>query len=1113
MSTPGFPKDPDDGTIFELQSGLFFIYDASTKSWSRAEGGVLPAVATPMTDGLMSAVDFTKLNRVVVPPPDTTITTEDCDLVFTEGIISITGGDQFLTVDGIEQQDLFVHVDNHSRLLNTAANIDEDNAVVVNRDLHLHSYSFNFGIDVPRLFQFMVDNGKFRVSTKQGERGVAGDRGADGEDELSFGPDGPKGISGANAVFVPGLFSEAIPFKVKDLSKRAIVDITAERVNENENYLVVTRANIGNPDACPNVIRMSTLAESTWLVALEDLTKNTNTTLTVDDCRVCTGEVYYLDVQPMLDEIKAEFTREAERIKTGFEEIVVWWLTVMAGVFDEQKSALCCALEHCRSQTRNVNTRRYIEQSRIQAAISDHSIIVEGDPFGNPTTTEVVETIMSPACEPDGFGTTNKHGLPNNADPIGGHQCVPFVTKVDGIPRKFGECPPGFTPRDVYREFIKSEGTPAGVPVPTPAVPAEISLSSLRSDQEDIITMVQEISDPQPEPKLVRATTQTLDLDVEVPKVTNSVQLYQTILSDEDAKYEIQYVNELGADPVESITGMYAGIKSTTIDGYIVNKFSDDLSPGIYYLCVSNESDITRGFELVIASQNAIFQQGHGAGWSDDLIQEEKQVINDISYAGNTIIKCSQGPLAGHPWWLKMRVLESRRPGTPYSTRCGATGPRWSGIDGRICAELPVTDGNPITRRFGKVGNGQYRDWHTSKCGGYVVPDAVSLRIGGHFSELGDLILCRVDGGSYSGGFNYRGKSAQVLIEQLDTVRVRHYSPIEPSNFKSSVPGQDDSDGSTKFKCTLLAWDGVDCDSDMKGFATVTVDAVPSPWNVEGQWHLDGEEISFYISGIDNDYDVLGASHVLKEHNFVIDDNKAGTHKKVSLDVPKGTYIATLTTCCLKVGNGYIGHVRLRYNMLDKIAEKQFPSLGVIDKEDAARAAYQGLTMQIDHSGGEMSAELVNQISRSTTGQIIIRLIEVDQIRKPVPTFKPQITGDTCQMHVGHLSWFKQGWDTGNCTGASINVAGQDYIIIKRHGRVGSLACAAKFVDPSIAWPTIDGRTLIDVPQTGSVIFKRDTVLEDEIRQAIRDRRYSNSVGDIDSVNIVLFPTVRNALG
>lgn len=434
-----FPQNPEHGTIYEPKPGVFYIYDQTTKTWVRAEGGA-PGLATPLADGLMTAEDLKKLNRIVVPPPQTTLTAENCVGVLESGIIEFRPGDQFLTIEGT------------AKLMNEVAGIGSADAQVVTRQLHQHTNSFDFRIDTDTFYAYMESTGKFRVITTTGRKGPPGDVGPAGQDDLPYGQKGPTGDAGANAPFDISLEVDPISLEKKSTSKRAIVRFDVENVSEEENYLVAYRATIGNPTACPADIRLSSALKSTWAVCMPP--SIANAARGDDECFICTGDLYYIDLSSMLQSIENEFDREVATLKSGMEEIVTFWMTIMAGVFDEQKAALCCALEYCRSQSRNQETRRYIEQSRIQAAHSNHSIIIEGDP---DEETKAV-TIMEPSCLPDGFGSDNRHGLPNNQDPIGGRHCIPFIMlDEDGKPIKYPECPAGFTPRSVYREYIAGQ--------------------------------------------------------------------------------------------------------------------------------------------------------------------------------------------------------------------------------------------------------------------------------------------------------------------------------------------------------------------------------------------------------------------------------------------------------------------------------------------------------------------------------------------------------------------------------------------------------------------------------------------------------------------------------
>jgi len=401
-----FPANPEHGTIFEISSGVYYIYDLSTSSWSRSEGGLLPQLATPVTDGLMAAEDLRKLNKLILPPPQSTITSEDCGVTFSQGYISLSSADQFIVINGEESLRPFSSVSGKAKLMNKAAGITEDNAIIVDRSLHLHSHSFDFKLNLEELRNYLIDTNRLRVITNKGLTGQQGLRGDDGDDELPYGAVGEQGDRGQSALFSGSLISEPIQFRKRSNDRLAVVNIDT-KVDGDDNYLVVTRANIGNPDACPNRVIINSDVSSTWLVALPtDVGINAARRVIGNDCVISieSGGIYYLDIEPLLDAIKSEFETQVSRIKDSMENIVRWWLSVMSAVFDEQKSALCCALEYCKSQSRNNTTRQYIEQSRIQAAASNHSVTMDTAPLSDTSVSTVVKTPMSPVCGA-GFGT------------------------------------------------------------------------------------------------------------------------------------------------------------------------------------------------------------------------------------------------------------------------------------------------------------------------------------------------------------------------------------------------------------------------------------------------------------------------------------------------------------------------------------------------------------------------------------------------------------------------------------------------------------------------------------------------------------------------------------
>jgi len=1345
-----FPKNPENGEIFESSSGVFYAYDSAVNSWFRLEASA-PGAATPVLDGNMVPEDFDKLDRLVIPPPQSTLTSSDTITTFSSGFISLKPGDQF------------INVDTTAPIMNKAAGIEEDDPEYAGRSMHQHTYSFDISVDTEALFNYMVETGKFVVRSQQGPPGPPGDPGVDGDDELPYGQDGQQGSQGSNASYDISLQSEPVQFQKKDLSHRAIIDMDTEEVNSEENYLVVTRANIGNPDACPSSIRLNSLDETSWVVAVPASVDDTQTTWLAQDCLICSGQIYYLDLSNIMNAIRDEFIREATAIRHDMEQICTFWMTIMSGQFDEQKASLCCALEYCRSQHRNTQTRQYIEQARIQAAQTQtltgattdddgnvtftsrgHSVLIDGEPHTSGHSV-VYDRPMDPACEPGGFGAGNANALPNNADPIGGSQCVPGVAIVDGKTVNYPECPPGFIPRDVWREnyvgvpfdnaqpeypsdyspglnleviqstpqnpyqtpsqvYQPSQGATPGrgvsggrstdpatqatliVRIQCPAAGcsgegvtvnvgdrlgdvthvsgvtaangevrfenlsstdnyrvslsapgwlfdpngfSNIRLSSaapttletrvitvgtppppgggqIQDDSEqvvpvsttctsggtNIIKVALESDSTAARQSTVRVFTnrsssgnmicgaqagpngniefenvgfgafsvvveppsgfeasftsaggngrtlssesssvviefKQFDGDYQARRIEFAVRRQASpasagnveIITPDDLQYgefvakqmkepppsltinrktaavELQhaahgpgyhlaYVNRIGVGPEEAIRALGTTRQSHGYDK-LVNHYNDELNDGLYTLCITNNTKSQGGFELFVASQNAKFVQGHGDGWSDNFIQ--KTYINNfgVKFAPNTAIICDKGPAPGIIWWVQFRVVVPKDPPPPYSVECGASGPHISPIDKRLCTE-PRGPG------------GTYEEWVTSKCGSMVLPDALNLS-----GPAGsNIVLCRGVGGNYSTSIVHDSRTYKFLVEQIEPVTVQY----GPSHLSPLKPDQGNKDGGTAFKCTMFVWDSVACSENVSQFASVSAEAKCDPFMIDGEWDLGGRTHKFSIKAIDNAYgDARAASNNIL--TLSVSAASGSPRKDVTGRLQKGEYIVDISECCLKAGDQFTGHIEVEYQVLGGTYVKRFPNLGSHSNEDVTRSAYKGLNMQIEHDGGDVTARLVTPVLGSSSGSIVVRFMNADAPVESTHVSVPKIVTDGCQIHVGYLRWYEEGWKTESCSGLSVNVAGQDYIIVRRSSNAGSGPCGGQFEDPAIAWPTLDGKEFVPLPSTGSVTYKRDKNLESMVSDAIANGRYSNQIGDLDSIKVVLFPT------
>ncbi len=1101
-----FPTNPVPGETIEIQPGQYFVYSAVTNAWTELEGNVNPPLATPIIAGLMTSDDYNKLNEMILPPPQTTLKSEDYNATFASGVITISTADQAISDT---KNGEFVNVDGKAKLMNVAAGIDGDTAEEVARTLHHQAYSFDVSLDVGNIYEYLVNNNKYRVIAKTGKQGKRGETGASGENLLKHGPDGLPGLPGLNATIPINLSADPIPYAKRTKDRRAIIDISTEEVNEDENYLVVTRAVIGNPDAAPDKVKISSLTNSKWVAVIpSDLTKSgpRNTTT----CSIYNGQVYYLDLEPILQSIKNEYLREVEILRDGIERVVSWWLNVMSGKFDEQKAALCCALEYCKSRTRNAELRKYIETTRINAAGFGGQVIMEPNPRES-TAVDLATTVMQTVCG-TGFGSS-RNGLPTNADPVGASACVPVLTIVNGRPYKYNECPAGFTPRSVYRASRQNQFSSRSVSGDFETFEAN-SLAALSESPKQIGSKIAIKNDEgsielfKPLDLLQKPNNRVLNLDQ--PEQADLLQMVRTMGSVQDtidrvsielqtictstANINVHLVSEFGEIP--SGNGIVRRQYSAKT-GHQIFRYNEELVPDVHHVCIINNGPKTGPFKLVIATQNGIITQGIGAGWKPEFIKTSRLADGEYSLAANTLLE-HDGLDEGQKFWLRIKVIADPTLPEPYSSNCGAVGPRISPIDNRVCAELPMSAGNPLLRETRTEGRGGIiHDWNTSNFGSKVVPDAISGTVGGRFAAMGSIVLCRVSGGSYTGGFNYARRSCQVIIEQESSLNITKCSPLRPPQLVTSV----EATGSLSFRCTLLVWSDADCNGAAEEFSTVVSVSPDSEFGLSGVWTLnDNHLVPFEFSGVPNDSAVLNL-HDKTGYTVVLDPKNQDFAKITTIDLPRGSYVAAITDCCLKVGSQFTGYVKITHRDANGPIIRSMPDYGLLDDQEQASSLYKGMTTQITHIGGPVSVELGQPMFGDTSGSISVTFTKADMSTASVVTEEATVVD--CVLHHKELDYLKSVWASGECSGLVADIKGQDYIIMTVDSSIGCLTRST-----AIAWPTFNGIDMVAVPKSGSVPFKIDETLSQAFLDDKAAGRFISPVGDYQAIETVMFPAI-----
>jgi hypothetical protein len=336
ISSGIFPANPSNLEIIVTPKGETYQYSSVYRSWSHIVRPVVP-LATPLSDGLMSAADLYKINNILLNPPKSTLSIPS-GTVISSGYVDLVG-------------------DGYVNINVGPTNITENTALV------------EFSLDFDALAKRLVTNGNITFVTTAGDQGDQGPPGVAGRDSLSVGPRGLPGSDGANSAWPGALVQDNINVKADN---RAIVDISTQEVSPTENYLIVTRANIGNPDACPDTI-IPEDKQSPWMLGISPgATSSTTASAGAVSCSTsCNSVLYYFNVETIVDSVRTHTATYLDSQKTLKEAYVQQEIDKLSSVFEEQKAAIACALERCRSKYRNDDARKYLQTTKIAAASAD----------------------------------------------------------------------------------------------------------------------------------------------------------------------------------------------------------------------------------------------------------------------------------------------------------------------------------------------------------------------------------------------------------------------------------------------------------------------------------------------------------------------------------------------------------------------------------------------------------------------------------------------------------------------------------------------------------------------------------------------------------------------
>lgn len=1057
-----FPKNPSNGMIFEATAGLFFQYDAGSNCWVRVDGLDALGLATPLEDGLMSPDDLKKLNGLIVPPPQASLKGEECPVTFNKGKVRLTSTDESMVVE--PTLDVINKVDD------TLIGGKEPWA------LHENTVGINFKLNVDVLLDNMRKNGKFTQVMVQGRQGPKGEKGDNGIDMLDTGPKGEKGADGTNSPFGGSVGPEINQFTLTDkTSNRAIVDIQTETSAEGK-FLVMTRANIGNPNACPKELIPKDITTPLVLVINQKDNAVLRKVETPNDCgnpcTVCVTSLHHLNLELLADSIFERFKERVFELKAQKEELVTIWLKAMIAVFNEQKAAICCALENCRSANRNQRTRQYIEQQRIQAAQADLSLIIDGVQDRKVVDMDADKTCLQPG------DLITRRGV--------GCDCAIQYTLDAKIHAT--------DPRSLF--LGKQEGL-----VDT------TQNSVFGSDRKGTLNVNQEISKPSAEKfssDTEQATAKSTIVgltDVVPPAQTPDVSSWKILIDD--------FAATVGPAEKEGTITVTATLKQDT---FVVGRFEKELelqslsASTIELTSLSpnfeDTADLTKPltFQIEIVSKTTFARTeslstvgvslqmhkvtliGTGSLATISMVLKDDWNNNDFTLNGIKILSPGLGfaqfglPAGEYIAEIidccanisRARDLFTGVAAIEYNQSTESTAGTTIGRDTIFFPDLGTYNNN-LDARVAYLGStisfthlgGQIRSW-------VLDPDLVASNNGG------SITIC----------IKPKECDEAPLIAGADSIFV-YRKEISPLNLIG----------------LMKPFSGVVTAAENYGYGDVTPEAAGLQ---NGPTTATKITKSFFYNGLDglSFYTIHGPTgedpYTIKMAFDIINNSAAPTLRVADdpgeVDAP--------------VSNLFTGNWNVPMVGSDGLAFGPFdaPNGGWSITVSAEDMAKHQLWQAISADGNEFNIAINAAGIESNIADPII--------------FTPINAG--CLMPYKQVVWLERGHRIGAACSAVVELDGQEYIIVKRSigddstcGGGESLAnpCVSTYIDlglghPAIAWPTANGEEFIGIPTSGYQGFVFDEELSNRILEKMAAGEMTNVNGDpVTNIPFVLFPT------
>ena len=237
-----------------------------------------------------------------------------------------------------------------------------------------------------------------------------------------------------------------------------------------------------------------------------------------------------------------------------------------------------------------------------------------------------------------------------------------------------------------------------------------------------------------------------------------------------------------------------------------------------------------------------------------------------------------------------------------------------------------------------------------------------------------------------------------------------------------------------------------------------------------------------------------------------IEPNK---QKSVSGDLAKGRYLVHISGL-LEVDGQYTAGMIIYYKSGGPKV-RRIPDILSSDKEELAKA-YRSLSVQIDHDGGPVVVSINTpeyatgslEVSFASGKKAARRRDEMSKSVKKPPVGELDVAERSrmrfgyCEITSDYLRWYEKCWKLRKCSGAVVELSGQDFVIIFCGD--SKIACAPA----AIACPTLDGENF--VPSTGKVMFENLQKLERKVLELLSAGKYKAKVGNLSDITKIYFP-------